>query len=460
MSFEPLREDNHPLPWLKRVPATREPGERRTTLTHSGEPDEPATAGHKGAPALQPAEPGQTQALAESEGPTPTEKLRLSDILREAQAPAANAPAETQLMGSPSLTGQTAVPAVRISRPADELPFPSLLERVRDPKTDPYLDLMPEAARADDVDQEFRELEKLPPARDHLADLGPTEYVEPPPTRKRRFSGDSTTHAGWRIPAVLLLAGSVALFIMAFSGWVVTREDEAEEVNARIIGQLTEVDRYLATNAEAIRDAEPDESGRVALPNYPLPVTLSEEEAASLETAELRDVILVRGAALTYDQGVSAYGSESGIFDDLSTPGLVRAGIDVMQESNHSRLLLATLFLGALTLGATVVVVAATSGAGRISAPGIALIIGGLGALLMSLAMRFMLDQAAGGDDVLSDGLGDIAADASFLFIRNSLVFVVAGVLISIAGVAIAYFDRESGKNLPSVESEPVAARR
>lgn len=378
-------------------------------------------------------------------------RLRLSEILREAErqrGPTATVPVFDQAPAE-----QPRPPAARPSVLAQD-EYPSLLVRPRD-RTEPFLDMMPQAM-ADDVDQRFKDLEKLPAASDPLTNMGPADYVAPPPARERRFQADSAGQVPWKILAVILFAVSLAAFIFSLTGWIVTSEDEATEVNRRIAAELTEVDLYVANNEEAIGTAEPGADGRIALPNFPLPVTLSEEEASGLEAAELRDVILDRSAALTYDQGVEAYGSEAGLFDDLSTPGLVRFGIEVMQRGVHDRLLFLTVVLAVVTAALGGLIVLATRRAGRITTFGVAVAAGGLISLLGSLAMRILFDRATSGQDgdLLADGLGDIAADVSMLFLRNSVVFIVVGVAIVGIGVALTYFDRRRGDELDQIERE------
>jgi hypothetical protein len=486
MTFRPFEGNKNPLPWLQKADASEsdeqesasnprsavparsgDGGVVATEVIDQGPEDEPRQTGvsdrestdegaenelleaaeptpqrHKRDPINQENGPGAA-AAAISSSSTST-RFRLSDILREAGARGTlNQQAPTTREPDAQRAEATLVAPISTARPTvAEAEYPTLLERPRDGKTEPFLDMMPEAM-ADDVDQNFKELESLPKARDPLAAAGPAPYVAPPPTRARRFQSETAGRVPWRLVSALALALTVAGFIGAFTGWVLTSEDSAREVNRRIAAELTEIDRYLATNQEAIAAAEPDENGRVTLPNYPLDVTVSAEEAA-LPSDELKDVILDEAAALMYSQGVEAYGADSSIFDDFSTPGLVRFGIQMMQESTHDALLILTV-LAAVAVVAAAAALFLTASDARLTLFGAAVALGGGIALVGSLIMRFIFDRAASReDDSLASGLGDIAEDVSFLFTRNSLVFLAVGLVVLIGGFVLTRLDRQT----------------
>lgn len=494
MSFERFEGGKNPLPWLQKKgdpsasakpPPTEPPAEEiseRPGLDEFAD-DESHSSGDEGAPApsftrdpeamartghppvIESGEPQPTAsrdtsplngaAPALKSSPSTSGRIRLSDILSTAAAQGQlddRPPPEPADPQEPVPGNEATASGVSPREPVSEDGYPTLLERPRDGKTQPFLDMMPEAM-TDDVDQDFKELEALPKARDPLAAAGPAPYVAPPPTRERRFQSHTAGRIPWKILSVLVLAIALAGFIGAFSGWILTSEDSASEVNKRIAAELTEIDRYLANNQEAIAQAEANEEGQIPLPDYPLPITLSPEEAA-LPTAEMREVILDDAAALMYADGVEAYGSDSAIFDDLSTPGLVRFGMQLMQESTHDALLILTILSGVVTVGAAVVVFLVAERGGRLTAFGGAVSLGGLMALVGSLVMRFVLDRAASREsDALADGLGDIAEDVSFLFTRNSLVFLAVGLVILTAGFVLSRMDRNAGPtSLPARE--------
>ena len=398
------------------------------------------------------AENGASAAPAARASASTSTRLRLSDILREADAQRGSPPSAVRA-GEPARTlSEPSAPEIAVNaerapvrpQPVAQEDYPTLLERPRDGTTEPFLDMMPEAM-ADDVDQNFKELEALPKAQDPLASAGQAPYVAPPPSRERRFQTQTAGRVPWRIVSALALALALAGFIAALSGWILTAEDSAAEVNRRIAAELTEVDRYLATNQEAIAEAEPDEEGGIELPRYPLAITVSTDEA-QLPASELREVILDDAAALAYRDGVEAYGADSGLFDDFSTPGLVRFGIGIMQESTHDAFLLLTILAGLVTVAAIACVFLTAAGA-RLTVFGSAIALGGGLALIGSLIMRFIFDRASSReDDSLASGLGDIATDVSFLFTRNSLVFLAVGLVILTGGFILERLDRQTSR--------------
>jgi hypothetical protein len=481
MTFKRFERDQHPLPWLQKKTAgeqeseePRESGEPpprpqpqfedTPSASESGRAGDSTRAEAVGEAASGTGEDhlsvtklaagdlggledegqhhaGENGAALMAPAPSTTTRVKLSEILRDVESVSTAPPPATSLSEVPPATSETA--SARTPEAVDAHVYPTLLEPPRDGKTQPFIDMMPEAM-ADDVDEDFKELESLPKARDPLAAAGPAPYVAPPPTRQRRFQTHTAGRVPWRLVSIVFLALSLAGFIGAFTSWVLTAEDSASEVNRRIAAELTEIDLYLATHQEAIAQAEPDEQGRIALPDFPTDVTVSAEEAA-LPPAELREVILDDAADLMYAEGVEAYGADSGVFDDFSTPGLVHFGIEMMQESSHNIFLVLSVLTGVITAAAAVAVFVTSRGSSRLVAFGSAVAAAGGIALLISLLMRLIFDRAASREgDELASGLGDIAIDVSFLFTRNSLAFLAVGLVILTAGFVIARLDRPS----------------
>ncbi|MPZ24280.1 MAG: hypothetical protein GEU28_12240 [Dehalococcoidia bacterium] len=339
--------------------------------------------------------------------------------------------------------------------PAQPDEYPTLLDRVRG-RDDPFLDTMPEAMG--DVDQRFKELERLPAADDALASHGQAPYTAPEAPRERRYQPDASGQLPWKVLAVLLFALALAAFIGAFTAWRLTAEAPATAVNERVVNQLTEVDRYLDLHEQEIREAEPDDSGLVALPTFPLQVALSGEEARGLPREEMTGLIVQRGAQASYDRGVQAYGTDASLFEDFTAPGLVRVGIEFMHDSTHDRMLLLTVVAGVFMLGFATIVVILSHGAGRLTALGSGVAIAGVISLVLSFVARALFDSAASGDDdAVAVGLRAVAHDVIDVFTRNSLIFLVAGVATLVLGVLVAINGRRRGDQVDRLHTTPAS---
>jgi hypothetical protein len=175
----------------------------------------------------------------------------------------------------------------------------------------------------------------------------------------------------------------------------------------------------------------------VSLPDYPLEVTLSPEEALRA-TAEVRDLILDRSAEQAYQEGAGAFREEgeSGGDSGLSTPGAVRAGLGLLTASRHDALRVATVVLAVLCAALSGALVLLTPGYRRLSALGSAVAASSLLFLLLTVAGRLVLALADSvSDDYIAGQLLDLAKDAAWLPLRNGLALGGLGVALVVLGV-------------------------
>jgi hypothetical protein len=248
---------------------------------------------------------------------------------------------------------------------------------------------------------------------------------------------------GWRrhVPQVataLALATALLALLVALNFLQLTAPGPAHRALRQAVASLTEIDSLLAVHGSALRQqAEASPVEPLSLPDYPLDVPLSAEEARGPGT-EVRDVLLDRSAEQVYHEGPSAFREEgqSGTSSRLSAQGAVRTGLGFLTAGNHDALRWTTLVLAVvcgLLSGALALV---TRGYGRLITLGGAVGAASLLFLLLAVAVRLILGLAGWGtDDYISVQLLDLAKEAAWLPIRNGLAFSGLGLALLALGV-------------------------
>jgi hypothetical protein len=240
-----------------------------------------------------------------------------------------------------------------------------------------------------------------------------------------------------------LLALLVALNLLQL-----TAPGPAHRALRRAVASLTEVDSLLAVHGAALRrqaSASPDEP--LSLPDYPLDVSLSAEEAQR-PNVEVRDLLLDRSAERVYQEGSAAFREEGqpGDAPQLSVQRAVRTGLGFLTAGNHDALRWATLALAVVCGALSGALVLATRGYGRLITLGAALAAAALLFLLLAAAVRLALGLAGWGtDDYITVQLLDLAKGAVWLPIRNGLAFSGLGLALLALGVVGSRLSRPSG---------------
>jgi hypothetical protein len=240
-----------------------------------------------------------------------------------------------------------------------------------------------------------------------------------------------------------LLALLVALNLLQL-----TAPGPAHRALRRAVASLTEIDSLLAVHGAALRqqaDVSPDEP--LALPDYPLDVSLSPEEAQR-PAAEVRDLLLDRSAEQVYQEGSAAFREEgqSGGAPRLSVQRAVRTGLGFLTVGHHDALRWATLVLALVCGVLSGALVLVTRGYGRLGALGGAVAAASLLFLLLATAVRLVLGLAGWGtDDYITVQLLDLAKEAAWLPIRNGFAFSGLGLALLALGVVGSRLSRASG---------------
>jgi hypothetical protein len=211
-----------------------------------------------------------------------------------------------------------------------------------------------------------------------------------------------------------------------------TSENTGERILRRSVAVTTDIDRLLPRIESELQEAaEEAEGGTVRVPNFPLPVDLSVDEARTLEGADLRDRILAEAADRLYDEGTSAWaGADPAAEQDigrLSAAGLMSLGLGLIQASTHNLFVIASVLLGIISLGLAALLLLSVRWHLRLIALGGATMIAALPPLAAAVGLRFVFRTAATDADPFVEGLLEIGVDAMWVPIRNYLTLTILG---------------------------------
>jgi len=241
----------------------------------------------------------------------------------------------------------------------------------------------------------------------------------------------------WLVAVALTL--SVAAFFLAVAGLQVTSRDTGERIQRRAAAVLTDIDAILPGIETKLREPPPDPQRQTVLvPDYPIPVELTAEEASTLEGAALRDRILDESGRRLYEDGQSVWadGEPPGrqAIDDVSAAGAVYRSLNFVRDSTHDYFLIFAVLLGVLSLIlGLVLLLTINSGLMRLLALGGVLLVASMPSLAAGVGVRFAMKTAQDGDPFVDDLL-QVGVDTIWLPIRMYLALS----LVGFATVAIA----------------------
>ncbi|HEY8492199.1 MAG TPA: hypothetical protein VIO14_14545 [Dehalococcoidia bacterium] len=236
-------------------------------------------------------------------------------------------------------------------------------------------------------------------------------------------------------PAVLFTL-LTALSLLTFNAWLLTGP-AGEPIQRRAVAELTEIDRYVSSQFQAIRAAaEASQEPAVAPPEYPVAVAIETERARAADPEELRDLILDRAAERVYREGLDAFSEEGGQARLLSPAGALRLTLGNVTRDRSLALLLATVGFVLLTVAAGARLARPLPGPQRTATLAGGLALGTCLALAVAGGAWLLLAAAAGGTDGVTGALLEIGRDAALLAARNTALAAV----LALAGYAAARF--------------------
>ncbi len=262
----------------------------------------------------------------------------------------------------------------------------------------------------------------------------------------------------WRVASKwtlgFLLTSALGFLLLSIDATQLTAESTAHEALRRTVASLTEIDALIANKTDLVStSSESSGSAATVLIGFPIDIPLSQQEAQSLSTTELRNVILDRSADRLYAEGFSAFHEgTSGATDVqmLSPPGAVRYTAGLLTQDNHNAARNIMFGLAGLAALLTLGVVLLSRGYGRFTSVGIALLAAAVPLLLLSLAVRFILRLASEQEsDYLTAQLYALGRDVAWLPFRNAIAFTCVGIVFVALGVAFSMLTRRQ----PAVSS-------
>ncbi len=252
-----------------------------------------------------------------------------------------------------------------------------------------------------------------------------------------------------------VVGGLAFLMIMTVGLWSavqLTGRETATRLLQRGLVELTEIDAQLAQAYDALQtEARSGTTTAVALPDYPLPVTLAAPDVAEASRAEVRSLWLAASAELLYEEGLSAFERDATALGEdglLSPRGIMRWTLGRLTGDTHQVLevLLALSMVGTAALAAVLVLL--SRGFGRMQNVGLALALGAVPMALAAVGVRAGLRTAAdGAEDPFTGAWLEISAEVLQIPVRNYIVFGILGMLVAAMGLALAL--REERRTRP-----------
>lgn len=234
----------------------------------------------------------------------------------------------------------------------------------------------------------------------------------------------------WLVGAALVV--TLALLLLAVNAVQLSSEGAGQRLLGRSVAVSTNIDAILPDLQAALREkAQQEEADSLRLPDFPIPVELSRDEAMSLEGTALRERILKEAAGRLYQDGIPAWaeGDPPGEQDiePISVAGALRRGLGLITAENHDRFVVAAAVLGFLSAVLGVALLAFVRSWGRLIALSAVTIVAALPSLAAAVAVRFGFRTAQEEADPFVSGLLDIGVEAMWVPIRNYLALTVLG---------------------------------
>lgn len=264
--------------------------------------------------------------------------------------------------------------------------------------------------------------------------------------RERIYGSATSGRDGRRALAGILLAVSVFFLVGAISFRQVTEPQYAQDVLKSGIAVTTDIDSIIAENHDALRQlVEASPTATFTIPDYPLDIVLTRDEITRSDDTQLRDLVLQRSAALVYAEGFAAFdrtGNQQ-VSRFSSQGGLEFAVGQVSEDSHASANLLAIVLVFATAVSACFLLLVG-HGWGRLRSLGFAVLAGAIPGLIFTGLARLLADSAGGSDPFVAD-LRSIVRTTLNVPLRNYVVVVVLGALLTATGVLFGMLESRIG---------------
>ena len=228
------------------------------------------------------------------------------------------------------------------------------------------------------------------------------------------------------------LAVLLTLFFVAISAVQLSSEGTGQRLLRRSIAVSTDIDAVLPDIETALQERAREASGEsVRVPDFPIPVDLTRDEALRLEGPALRERILSEASDRLYEDGMSAWSAADPearqSIETISVPGALKRGLGLITAANHDRMVIAAAVLGVLSAMCAALLAASVRSWGRLVALSAATIVAALPLLAAAVAVRFAFRTAQEEADPFVWGLLELGVEAMWVPIRNYLALTVLG---------------------------------
>ena len=226
------------------------------------------------------------------------------------------------------------------------------------------------------------------------------------------------------------LAVLLTLFFVAISAVQLSSEGAGQRLLRRSVAVSTQIDAVLTDLQTALRERAREGSGEtVRVPDFPVPVDLTREEALRLEGPALRERILSEASDRLYEDGMSDWADPDArqSIETISVPGALKRGLGLITAANHDRMVIAAVVLGVLSAMCAALLLASVRSWGRLVALSAATIVAALPLLAAAVAVRFAFRTAQEEADPFVWGLLELGVEAMWVPIRNYLALTVLG---------------------------------
>ena len=228
------------------------------------------------------------------------------------------------------------------------------------------------------------------------------------------------------------LAVLLTLFFVAISAVQLSSEGTGQRLLRRSVAVSTQIDAVLPDLQIALRErAREGSSETVRVPDFPVPVDLTREEALRLEGPALRARILSGASDRIYEDGMSAWSAADPdarqSIEMISVPGALKRGLGLITAANHDRMVIVAIVLGVLSAMCAALLAASVRSWGRLVALSAATIVAALPLLAAAVAVRFAFRTAQEEADPFVWGLLELGVEAMWVPIRNYLALTVLG---------------------------------
>lgn len=266
------------------------------------------------------------------------------------------------------------------------------------------------------------------------------------------------TASQWTIGFVLTLV--LIAFLLALAAAQVTSSGPAHRALRRAAAVTTGIDAALPRIQEELRQAAAKNTGDpVQVPGYPIPVEVPRAQAQTIGPAELRRVVLDESARRLYRDGWSVWDdSDPEARQDvrhISTAGLLKTGLGLINDGNHRIFLGLTGLLGLMALGLGLALAVSLAPLPRLAVLGAVLTAAGLPLLAGAVAIRFGLRTAAVDADPFAKGLLDLGVAIMAVPIRTYLIVSLLGITLALLGAGAMWWQARGAEPGPPAELTP-----